>query len=438
MPKLLVACLVLFVSSCAFAAPDDQGQYQIISSVMLMRHGLRSPTKSNAKLAEYSKQEWPQWSVAPGELTARGVTLVEHMGQYLRQLYEDQKLFENSTCPNDDEVLIWSDNADQRTLESGRALIKGIAPGCSISSHSKPQQEGDDPIFHSVGPNLCVMNPVRARDSILAQAHGDLAAEMALHAQSMRRLQEILGYQGSELCKGAMASCGLDQMATEIAGDKSGEGSKFKGALPIASTVTEIFLLEYGENLPDSQVAWGKLGTFSAMDDMLSLHNLQSRLLGRAPYIASVRGTPLAKSMLDALHSAHAKASHNQAARKLTAMVGHDTNLNSLAGMLGVDWTLPGQPDQTAPAATMAFELLRRKQDYFVRVLMMAPSLTQLRSLDSLNANNAPVVVPLAIPACGHNMLCPLQDFTRILEQSFDQDCLRHLTHPITTTSEHK
>jgi 4-phytase/acid phosphatase len=40
--------------------------------LVLTRHGVRSPTWTNARLDEFARDPWLKWSVEPGELTAHG------------------------------------------------------------------------------------------------------------------------------------------------------------------------------------------------------------------------------------------------------------------------------------------------------------------------------------------------------------------------------
>ena len=47
---------------------------------------------------------------------------------------------------------------------------------------------------------------------------------------------------------------------------------------------------------------------------------------------------------------------------KLLALSGHDTNLVLMAGVFGLNWTLPGEPDGTAPSTALAFELWSRRR----------------------------------------------------------------------------
>ncbi len=40
-------------------------------------------------------------------------------------------------------------------------------------------------------------------------------------------------------------------------------------------------------------------------------------------------------------------------------IAGHDTNLANLGGALELNWTLPGQPDNTPPGGELVFERWR-------------------------------------------------------------------------------
>ncbi|MCC6135599.1 MAG: hypothetical protein LM550_16920 [Candidatus Contendobacter sp.] len=52
---------------------------------------------------------------------------------------------------------------------------------------------------------------------------------------------------------------------------------------------------------------------------------------------------------------------------KLLVLAGHDTNLSNMAGVFGLELRVEGQPDSTAPATVLTFELWRdvkTKTDY--------------------------------------------------------------------------
>ncbi len=66
----------------------------------------------------------------------------------------------------------------------------------------------------------------------------------------------------------------------------------------------------------------------------------------------------------------------------LVVLAGHDTNLSNVGSILGLDWTLPDEPDSTAPDTTLALELWRNAHDghQYVRAVVLYQTLAQLRA----------------------------------------------------------
>jgi 4-phytase/acid phosphatase len=97
---------------------------------------------------------------------------------------------------------------------------------------------------------------------------------------------------------------------------------------------------------------------------------------------------------------------------RVTALVGHDTNVASLGGLLDMHWRIPGYaPDDPPPGGAIQFELLRNRQgDGFVRASFRAQTLDALR-----RGTGTSVSQPLRIAGCA--MLCPLDRFTAIVEK---------------------
>ena len=120
MRRLLLALFALLLPSTAIpvlAAP-------VLERVVLVsRHGVRPPTRSNAELAAYSEAPWPQWPVEPGVLTPHGAEALIRMGEGLKQNYAALQ----PGCG----VFIWSDGADSRTRDS--AAILAVEPGLALA-----------------------------------------------------------------------------------------------------------------------------------------------------------------------------------------------------------------------------------------------------------------------------------------------------------------
>ena len=97
--------------------------------VVVTRHGVRPPTVSNDQIDPYSAEPWPKWDVPPGYLTAHGRALMKLFGAYDRARFARAGLFSPMGCADAEHVYFWADT-DERTIETGRALVEGMLPGC--------------------------------------------------------------------------------------------------------------------------------------------------------------------------------------------------------------------------------------------------------------------------------------------------------------------
>jgi len=207
----------------------------------------------------------------------------------------------------------------------------------------------------------------------------------------------------------------------------------------VASSLSENLLLEYVEGLPLAEVGWGRVSP-ATLAAIMPLHDRYADLTRRAPDIAARNGAPLARQILVAIdNGASGAAIDNGASAAVTdaapippaarfvALLGHDTNLSNIGGMLGIDWALPDQPDKTAPDTALAFELWRDPVDgsRYVRVVVHYQTLEQLRQLAALDADHPAPRVAVAIAGCGDPAtgLCPLPRFHAMLEDAMPRAC---------------
>jgi len=101
---------------------------------------------------------------------------------------------------------------------------------------------------------------------------------------------------------------------------------------------------------------------------------------------------------------------------KLTVLVGHDTNIADLGGMLDLHWQVPGYPrDDPPPGGAIGFEVLADASGAeFVRAFYRSQTMDQVRELQPLDAGNAPPYEYLSIPGCAEN--CPLAEFKTLVK----------------------
>src|SRR5262245_24782841 len=100
---------------------------------MLSRHGVRPPTQTPAELKKLADRDWPEWPVAPGELTPHGERGERLLGSYIRVRYAEDRLWPARGC-SANAAYVWADNADQRTRASGQALLEGMFPDCGFKA----------------------------------------------------------------------------------------------------------------------------------------------------------------------------------------------------------------------------------------------------------------------------------------------------------------
>lgn len=392
----LVACTGHTVVADAPVASDPELKLERV--VMLMRHGVRPPTKAQVVPKGMHDQPWPAWQVDFGELTQHGYDAVRLVGAWDRMNWSHRGLLPAQGCPAAADIEVAA-SAKSRTQMTARALVEGMAPGCVIHVDF-PQDKDDDVEFHPLDVGAMPINADEALRAVLALAPpGGMQAEVAAHADRFALLDRALGCTGV----GAKSGCSLAAMPAAIVRneqDRPDVGDPFG----IASTASQTFLLEYLEGMPMKDVAWGRL-TREQIEDLLEFHTLKFYYEGRAPYVAARAASPLAARMLAAMKQGP----------KLTVLVGHDTNIADLGGFLDLHWKVPSYPrDDPPPGGALGFEVLTDASGkQFVRAFYRSQTMDQVRELQPLTAGNASAYDYLAIPGCAE--LCPLMDFERIV-----------------------
>jgi 4-phytase/acid phosphatase len=344
----LALALCLAAGGALAAEAPERVAERLERVVIVMRHGVRPPTKSAAALAPLADRPWPDdaaWGAVPGELTPHGAQAIERLGAEIVKLYPSLIAAPRSLP---EAVMIWADGADQRTRETAKALARGLSPAAPLAIGAAGEG-ATDPLFDALDAGVCALDPTQAKAALDAQAPFETPAVRS----GLARLQQILA---PNACAGGAGTC-LDAPAKASA-DPS--GAKLSGGLGAGAGLAEDLLLEWENGLSGDQLGAGRL-TRPDLDTVMAVHRRASELTRRTPYIALRRGGPLAAFILAALEEGDTPAGtpRLKAARKLVVLVGHDTNLSNLAGVFGLDWTLPDQPDVTAPGTALAFERWR-------------------------------------------------------------------------------
>jgi len=399
--------LILIAAIVAIAGPA-WAEPQLVRVVIVERHGVRPPTLGNDVLAKYAQDPWPEWSAKTGELTPHGGATVFLIGQTVAAVYKRAGLLPASGCPAAGQVSIWADNADERTRDSGRAFAAALAPGCALDARWS-DATARDPIFTGTDQPSCAVDADKAKAAI-AEITDDPLVDAPLDG-AMARLQAILA---PNACSGGAGTCFAQQPPTP---GPPGMASLF----PATAGLAEDLLLEYVDNMPMSQVGWGRASRADIVT-VMAIHEHAFALIRDDAYLADRRGAPMARIVLAALAGQPVGGGPQSGPdTKLLALAGHDSNLAWMAGVFGLTWTFPDNPDFTAPSTTLAFELWSDGGKDYVRPVIYWEALDQLRSLSPAQAEST----PLTFKDCASGPMgsCPLDELRQWVLAALPGDC---------------
>jgi len=395
---LIASCACLLTFSTAQAAPPG---LKVDRVLMLMRHGVRPPTKLQPIPEKYAPQPWPQWSVAPGLLTPHGAKGIGLLGAADRAWFADEGLISAVGCPPNGEVTILASKVP-RAISTAEAWANSAFHNCGLVVQH-PGKDQPDLLFHILETKPSWFDGHLAYESALAQApKGGLERQMQLLAPQMEAMEKVLA---------CPQPCPLESEPTKLV-EQEHDAPRIDGPFNAASTASETFLLEYLDGKPLSEVGWGRINR-PQIESLLTFNITKFIYLNRAPYIAKATARPLLKVILNTLNA--------QSAARVTLLAGHDTNIAELAGLLNMHWRPASYlADDVPPGSALGFELLSDGQGrHFVRAFFRSQTMDQLRSLQPLTGRNGPYREYLDIPGCGRGSVafsCDLRTFTRAVE----------------------
>jgi 4-phytase/acid phosphatase len=399
----------------AGAAAPPQLRYMVIVS----RHGVRSPTWTSERLNQYAAQPWPEWSVPPGNLTPHGRVLMKLMGAYYREWLSGERLLSQQGCGDVGRIYIHADT-DQRTVETGRALAETLLPGCPVAVHSEPKGSRD-PLFHPIEVGIAKPDWEIAAKAVRERLGNDPRQFLDLHRAAFEALQFVLA--------GGSAPKKLIEPPEEISVSVTGKSVQLNEQWGVASTLSENLLLEYAEGMKGKDLGWGRLNA-DILFRVLELHAAYEDLTRRTVYLARARGSKLLDHVLRSMEQAATgkvvPGALGGPGAAVLILVGHDTNLSNLSGMLGLSWHLPGyQPDDTPPGGALIFSLWRQPDtaQYFVRMQYLAETLEQMRSATPLTIAAPPAKEDVAVSGCESatgSVVCSWETFVKTLQRAID------------------
>jgi 4-phytase/acid phosphatase len=423
-----LACLFLFIaismtaqtSSKVSIIRDQDADLKFV--VYVSRHGVRSPTASSEQYNPYSIAPWPAWDVAPGYLTAHGYRLMELFGGYDRMELSSQGLLNATGCEDASYVTIHADS-DQRTRETGKALASGLFPGCTFAIQTLPQGRVD-PLFHSI-PGVGVPDQALATAAVFGRIGGNPDNLTVAYRSQIAAFDRLLGSCGTPAPRESKRISLLDIPPRLVPG-KADRLAELRGPLSTASSLTENILLEYTQGMDASNVGWGCIDG-EKLRALIDLHTAASDFSQRTKAVARMQASNLLDHVRRGLEQSvtgkPVAGSPSAPTDRALFLIGHDTNLSNIAGLLNLTWIIDGRRDDTPPGGVLIFELWKSRVagSYSVRTYYSAQTLEQMRSGSRLTLDDPPQRVPVFLPGCSaQDFSCTWLDFSESLKQAVD------------------
>ncbi len=342
---LLAPDLPAQTAAKASASPSDADLKYV---VYFSRHGVRSPTGKNEQYERFSSAPWPTWEVQPGYLTPHGFQLMEFFGAYDRMQLSSEGLFTREGCAEAGKVTFYADS-DQRTRETGKALAKGLFPGCDIPVAARPEGT-NDPLFHLPPADVAALDSAVAAAAISGRVGNNPDKLTEAYRAQLVAFDKILADCGKPSERSAKRTSLLDIPAAL----SSGQGdhlADLRGPLNTASTLAENLLLEYTNGMDTANVGWGCVDG-PMIRSLIGLHTAATDITQRTPAIANAQAARPLNQIRLALEQAVEQRPVPGALGKPTDralfIIGHDTNLTNMAGALNLSWIVDGRRDDTA------------------------------------------------------------------------------------------
>lgn len=415
MKHLLIAALLL-CAACTHAGQITQaGDLRVERVVMLMRHGVRPPTRPVVTPEGTTTDPWPSWTTPIGHLTEHGYAAIRLLGVYDRAYLAQIGVLRAGGCADAGEVFIHSDT-DQRTIRTGDALIEGMFPGCEVANEHLPQNELD--VLYSPLDEPGMDNDA-ARAAIMAEI-GNLERVRESRRAAFDALERVMGCCRAPACPDSAATCHLADIPSELIGGTRDGRPKLTGPMDYAPTAAMTLMMEYVDGRPMDEVGWGRVSR-EDIELIMGLHSMKGEVLQHPAYVGARGAAPLMRRMLAALQGDDAAGS------RLTVFVGHDTNISDMSGLLGFDWQVESYPAHTPPpGGAFGFELLRDARGaQFVRAFYRSQTMDQMRNLTPLDLDRPAFRQYVAIPGCStpqEEFVCPLATFERLVTERLAQD----------------
>lgn len=384
----------------AIRPQEFKDKYQLKEAVVLSRHNIRSPlSDSKSDLGRMTPHEWTKWSAGKSELTSRGGALETMMGQYFRKWAVDAGLFPENYVPTADDLNVIA-NSMQRCIATAQYFTSGFMPVGGVTVNHRFTPSKMDPLFN---PQLTKVNP-----EFVAEAMKQIAAmggeKGIVGINEAIEPNYILIQQVMDTDKSPMAQANDPKLNafknynTEVLLEKWQEPRLAGGsALKELNSASDAFILQYYEEPDSLKAAFGHNLSREDWARLAHIKDTYQDVLFTAPIVAVNVAKPLIQYMYDELRSPD---------RKFTFLVGHDSNLSSVATALGVEkYELPEAIEKQTPIGSKIVieKFVDKDGKEYADINIVYQTIDQLRNMELLSPENPPMVYSLSLSGLERN-----------------------------------
>ncbi|WP_421504857.1 histidine-type phosphatase [Erwinia rhapontici] len=416
--RFSLATLFSSLSLMAQAAPH----YVLEKVVEVSRHGVRPPTADNRKEMETgSDRPWISWLTADGQLTGHGYSAAWLKGQYEGNQYRQLGLL-GAGCPTEKDIFVWASPL-QRTRATAEALTDGAFPGCGITIHHSPEK--NDPLFQNQGPGYATLDQEQQRQ-------GALTALGGTPADAQKRLQPEISLLKKAVCQ-PDKPCPIFDKMWEI--KFASDGRIMITGLDTLAAMAETLRLEWSDNKPLSQVAFGHADSAAQIGKLMALLTPKYDATNDQPYVARRGGSLLMEQIAKALQQGVTPQQDAPPEARWLLYVAHDVNIAYLRTLLDFSWQQGDYPRGTVqPAGSLVFERWKETQSgkRFIRILFQGQSLDQIRQLTPIDRHHPLLITELKFAGCEKTeagTLCPYDSVLQHLNQNIDRSLIRPVSY---------
>jgi 4-phytase/acid phosphatase len=378
--------------SGAHVDPSTRRNSRLRQVAFVSRHGVRSPLPSEIDyMTPFTTHPWPEWEAPPACLTPHAETLAENLGAWYGEHYHP--LLGSRDRPPADWMYVSADSLE-RCVTTARCWLKGFLntqdPQIGVEHREIDENRTEyDPLYLPVEAGMVQVHG--AGEAVRGQIGDDLWGAIRSLSGPLSLVQKALG--------GAVFSPELYGIKNEVLDDGT-----ITGTLELGQMASDIFVLQHANGWPIEKVAWGRVSARDLLD-IERARIFADNIICRSPAYARADASNRAAHILTGFHQ-HIDDDPIPGLpfspeKRMVAYFGHDTNIQTLGGLLRISW-LPESfvQDQTPPACALVFELHQDldTKEHFVRLWFVTAKLEQMTTAATLTALDPPARGPIGLP----------------------------------------